>query len=122
MNAVNRAKNKCMENMLCSASNRKQLVEGTTIKSSDRGDKEMKSVKKTKRVGDRRREKNRFSPESYRTSDSDLSLGLFSHPSLPQPQCNFPPFLITDCLLSDLSPVPFYHLTVGLSVPFRPKC
>lgn len=42
MNAVNRAKNKCMENMLCSASNRKQLVVGTTIKSSDRRDKEMK--------------------------------------------------------------------------------
>lgn len=39
MNAVNRAENKCMK----SASNRKQLVAGTTMKSSDRGDKEMKN-------------------------------------------------------------------------------
>lgn len=59
MNAVNHARNKCMKNMLCSASNRKQLVAGTTMKRSDRGDKEMKSDYVDKNCADRWREENR---------------------------------------------------------------
>lgn len=43
MKAVSFAQNKCAENMLCDASNRKQLVAGTTMKSCDRRDKEMKN-------------------------------------------------------------------------------
>ena len=59
MNAVDHAENKCMKNMLCSASNRKQLVAGTAMESSDRGDKEMKSDYIDKNCGDRWIEKNR---------------------------------------------------------------
>lgn len=40
--------------------------------------------------------------------------------SSPQLHCNLPPFLL-QAASCDWSPVPFYHLTVVLSVPFRPK-
>lgn len=59
MNVVDCAENKCTKNMLCSASNKEQLVAGAMMKSSDRGDKEMKSDFVDKNHRDRRRERNR---------------------------------------------------------------
>lgn len=86
MNAVNRAKNKCMKNMLCGASNRKQLVVRATVGSGDKGDKEMR-----KNSGDRWREE-----QIGKSCMSESHLSSPIAPS-PKPQRNFPPFLITDC-------------------------
>ncbi len=87
MNAANRAKNKCMKNTLCSAPNRKQLFEGRTMESSERGNEEVTSDHIDKTWGDRRREREQIGaslPLSAQeatvclTQISPLSLFLFS--------------------------------------------
>lgn len=61
-----------------------------------------------------------FSPGRYCMPDSDLSLGLFPIPPSSNRNAIFLHFWL-QIARRDLSPVPFYHLTVVLSVPFRPK-
>lgn len=55
--------------------------------------------------------------------DSDVSLGLFLHSSILYPSnCNtISLHFWLQVSGHDLSPIPFYHQTVALSLPFRPK-
>lgn len=62
-----------------------------------------------------------FGPGRYYMST--LSLGCFPHLSTPPPPDRNAIFLHfwLQIACRDLGPVPFYHLTAALSVPFRPK-